>query len=218
MGHQLPGGEALRHEPADAGGINQEAPELPGQVDQARLGRGVGSPVEFGRKLRGPQIQARHQGVEEARLPDPRLADQGRSLARHQGAQLVDPDTGAVVEDDTPQSIVRKILRDHAGRQLAIAFQVRRPEKLTWDEILAQLKAQGFTRLIVEAGKPSTHRFIRLDDAAGQLADSRADAIHVVQDRLEASPTERERLTDAVTSALHFGQEELLLFAGRGCG
>lgn len=133
-------------------------------------------------------------------------------------AQLIDPDTGEVVEDGTPQGIVRRLLAEYSGRQVIIAFAVRRPGKLTWAEILEQLAGQGFTRLIVPNGDGGGHS-TRVEDAGGIL-DGDKSTIHVVQDRLTVEAHAQDRLTDAVTSALHFGQEELQVFTGdlRGDG
>ena len=61
-------------------------------------------------------------------------------------ATLFDPRTGAPLRDDNPQSIWNQLLEDYDGQTCVIAFAVHKPEQLSWDEILAPLSAQGYTR------------------------------------------------------------------------
>ena len=64
-------------------------------------------------------------------------------------AACYDPATGERVEDDTPQTIWQKSVTAHPGRTAIIAFQVAKPESLTWTEILTNLKGQSYVRVLV---------------------------------------------------------------------
>lgn len=122
-----------------------------------------------------------------------------------QVSQLIDPATGRVIEDDNPQSIWRKALKAHEGSSTLIAFQVTRPGKLTWKQILDSISSQGFTRLVVD------DEVTRLDavEAAKLPKDAR---LAVIVDKVTLAANQRARFIDAATTALHFGQGELHLF------
>src|SRR5208282_926997 len=47
-------------------------------------------------------------------------------------AECFDPETGERVEDDNPQSVWKKTAASHAGAQVLVAFEVRRPANLAW--------------------------------------------------------------------------------------
>jgi len=131
-------------------------------------------------------------------------------------AECFDPATGEKVEDDTPASIWEKALARFGGEPLIIAFRVARPANLTWTEILQNLKAQSYVRLLVpEAnGNLTTHRIDDLLPAADAPASPLAATPHlfVAQDRLAAEPAHRTRALEALETALHFGQGEVRLF------
>jgi len=120
-------------------------------------------------------------------------------------SQLIDPATGEVIEDDNPQSIWRNALAAHEGERALVAFQVTRPGKLDWKQILGSISGQGFTRIIVEG------EVTRLDavDAAQLPANAK---LAVIVDKVTLAANQRARFIDAATTALHFGQGELHLF------
>ena len=125
-------------------------------------------------------------------------------------AACFDPVSGEPVEDDNPQSIWTKSLAAHPGRTVVIAFKVARPENLTWPEILANLKNQGYTRVL--AGGAA----LRLDELLADpspLVSAGAGFVHIVQDRLALRPESHARFLESVETALHFGQGQVHLFA-----
>src|SRR5436853_4240128 len=63
-------------------------------------------------------------------------------------AECFDPATGEKVEDDNPQTIWDKSVVSHPGRSVIISFKVAKPANLTWPEILANLKNQGYVRVL----------------------------------------------------------------------
>ena len=73
-------------------------------------------------------------------------------------AACFDPDTGEPVEDDTPATIWAKTQAAHAGGLRDRGLPGGRPANLAWSEILASLKAQGYTRLLSSATRPRPAR------------------------------------------------------------
>ena len=67
-------------------------------------------------------------------------------------AECFDPETGEKVEDDNPQTIWKKVQSAHPGATVLVVFRVVRPANLKWEEILAGLASQGYTRALVPAG------------------------------------------------------------------
>ncbi|MFA5257611.1 MAG: excinuclease ABC subunit UvrA, partial [Opitutales bacterium] len=133
-------------------------------------------------------------------------------------ARLFDPEGGQPIDDDTPQTLARRIMERRAGRTVAVAFETRRPQSMPWAEILAQLQAQGYSRLIldaVEPGRPEPARFVRVEELTPDALVGKA-SVHVVQDRMEVVEENRDRLADAVATALRYGHGELSIFADDG--
>ncbi|ATC65517.1 excinuclease ABC subunit A [Nibricoccus aquaticus] len=135
-------------------------------------------------------------------------------------AECFDPVTGEKVEDDTPQSIWEKISAIHAKQTLIIAFRVKKPDNLTWPEILQNLKGQSYVRILVPAvdGNTTAHR---IDDFLTDLSAAKpsapasqlSDHIFVVQDRVTIDAASRARFLEATETALHFGHNEVRLFS-----
>jgi excinuclease ABC subunit A len=127
-------------------------------------------------------------------------------------AECFDPETGEKVEDDNPQSIWEKSSAAHPGRTVVIAFKVAKPTNLSWPEILQNLKAQSYVRVLVPAGAAAVAR--RIDDLLA-APQSLASAAHlfVAQDRVTLAPDQRSRFLEATETALHFGKNEVHLFA-----
>jgi excinuclease ABC subunit A len=135
-------------------------------------------------------------------------------------AECFDPVTGEKVEDDTPQSIREKISTTHAKQTLIIAFRVKKPDNLTWPEILQNLKGQSYVRVLVPNvdGNTTAHR---IDDFLTDLSNAKpsapasqlGDDIFVVQDRITITSESRARFLEATEAALHFGHNEVRLFA-----
>jgi len=132
-------------------------------------------------------------------------------------AECFDPVSGEKVEDDNPQSIWRKTLAASPMAQVIIAFEVSRPENLSWAEILANLKNQTYVRILSDAPGENALVVRRIDDLLGDTAPLQASSrIFVVQDRVRVEAPEMARFTEAVETALHFGSGEARIFAAEG--
>ena len=147
-------------------------------------------------------------------------------------AECFDPATGEKVEDDTPASIWAKTSAALGGGSVLITFEVRRPEQLTWPEILQNLKGQSYVRVLVPAGRkmpedgteqglgsatPATTGTLVVQRVEEVLADpgrmAGIDHLFVVQDRLAPAAENKARFLEAVEAALHFGQGQVRIFA-----
>ena len=51
-------------------------------------------------------------------------------------SKLYDPETGEVVESDSPQSIWKKVFELWKQKDVLLCFNVHKPESLKWDEII----------------------------------------------------------------------------------
>ncbi|HXC02963.1 MAG TPA: excinuclease ABC subunit UvrA [Opitutaceae bacterium] len=127
-------------------------------------------------------------------------------------AECFDPATGEKVEDDNPQTIWAKAAAAQAGANVVVAFEIKKPESLSWPEILKNLKNQSYVRVLVPAnsGALTTHR---VDDLLADAAPLKNAAhLFVAQDRISLAPENKNRFLEAVEAALHFGQGQVRLF------
>ena len=132
-------------------------------------------------------------------------------------AECFDPDTGESVEDDNPQTVWRKTLAAHPGATVIVAFEVARPENLSWAEILTSLKGQAYVRVLAAKSLDSNLAVHRVEDLLSEPgALSVAGRIFVVQDRVRVEPSQMARFTEAVETAIHFGRGEVRIFGGQG--
>ncbi len=125
-------------------------------------------------------------------------------------AECFDPVTGEKVEDDNPQTIWQKTAAAHADRTLLVCFRVAKPANLTWPEILANLKNQGYVRLLAAS---VVHKIDDLLVSSAPLASSFPPEVFVIQDRLAVTTTNKSRFLEATETALHFGQGQVHFFA-----
>ena len=132
-------------------------------------------------------------------------------------AECFDPATGEKVEDDNAHTIWSKTHASHADQTVVIAFKVTKPANLTWPEILQNLKGQSYVRVLL-AQPDGTVAAQRIDDLLS-LPPSTLNAqlstsphLHVVQDRVAVSTSDKPRFLEAIETALHFGQGEVFLF------
>ncbi|MGF1449787.1 MAG: excinuclease ABC subunit UvrA [Opitutales bacterium] len=123
-------------------------------------------------------------------------------------AQLHDPQTGEVVEDDNPETIWKKARASFADQEVLVAFAIDKPASLEWATVIDSLKAQGFARVYFEG---ELHRLETLE-----LPAQASGTLLVIQDRLSLKTSERNRFLEAAASALHFGKGELHLLDAQG--
>jgi excinuclease ABC subunit A len=101
---------------------------------------------------------------------------------------------GKEVTRDDPPSIFTSLERHCAGHddaRVTLTFPVKVPKNFKDEEVRANLEAQGYTRIHGE-------RVAQTEAGAVKVLD-------VVQDRLKWSSVERQRVMEAIESALRFG-------------
>ncbi|MEM1221481.1 MAG: excinuclease ABC subunit UvrA [Verrucomicrobiota bacterium] len=114
-------------------------------------------------------------------------------------ATLHDPATGEPITDDNPQSAWKALLTKHSGVNALICFEITKPDKLTWEEILKPLSAQGYAR-VVHGGK-----VLRIDKLLSSNSSLQGSLL-AVQDRIKISEATRARALEALQTAFQFGQ------------
>ena len=134
-----------------------------------------------------------------------------------QVATCFDPATGKPVEDDTPHTIWTKSHATAPHVAVIVAFKITKPEKLTWTEILQNLKNQSYVRVLTPTLNGGL-AVARIDDLlanpealAAQLAPTAA--LFVAQDRVTLNQETRARFLEAAEQALHFGQGQIYVFS-----
>jgi excinuclease ABC subunit A len=110
-----------------------------------------------------------------------------------------DPETGERLVRQTPQQIVDRVLELPEGTRFQVLAPVVRGRKGTYETLLADLAAQGFTRAIVDG------ELHELDDEV-DLARYEQHSISVVVDRLVRREGIERRLTDSMETALRLAE------------
>ncbi len=105
------------------------------------------------------------------------------------------PVCGAVIERQTPQQIVDRIMTHDEGTRFQVLAPVIRGRKGEYVELFRQLQTQGFSRARVNG------EIHQLSDPP-RLDKQKKHTIEVVVDRLAAKPSSKRRLTDSVETAL----------------
>jgi len=126
-------------------------------------------------------------------------------------AECFDPATGERVEDDNPQTIWAKAAAQ-AAATVIVAFEIKKPENISWPEILKNLKNQSYVRVLVPAGSGALAAH-RVDDLLADAAPLKGAAhLFVAQDRITLTPENKNRFLEATEAALHFGRGQVRLF------
>jgi excinuclease ABC subunit A len=105
------------------------------------------------------------------------------------------PVCGAVIERQTPQQIVDRIMTHDEGTRFQVLAPIIRGRKGEYLELFRQLQTQGFSRARVNG------EIHQLSDPP-RLDKQKKHTIEVVVDRLAAKPSSKRRLTDSVETAL----------------
>ena len=101
---------------------------------------------------------------------------------------------------DTVQSVTDRVLELEPGARFAVAFPLRRSERVTDQVLVESLRERGFVRVSVDG------RLLHLDELANaKIRLSKARELLVVVDRLTASADVASRLADAVGTAFREG-------------
>lgn len=136
------------------------------------------------------------------------------------GARLYCRGCGKVVRRDTPDSIYHSLAERAAvagDPRLVVTFPIAVPANFTEDEVRGFLEQQGYTR--VHAEETAVPRATIAKPAKGaKKAKAAKDAgeerriLHVIQDRFRFAGTERERVMEALDTALRMGAGHLAVY------
>lgn len=115
-----------------------------------------------------------------------------------------DPETGEVVQRQTPQQIVDRILGLDEGVRFQVLAPVVRGRKGEYSTLFADFLAQGFTRARVDG------EIVELQDAE-RLERYVQHDIEIVVDRLVMRDGIEQRLTESVETALNLADGHVLV-------
>ena len=124
-------------------------------------------------------------------------------------ANLYDPQTGKLVEDDNPISIWKKAFNYRQEETILLCFQVNIPEKLETEQVIKSLSSQGYSRTIYK------DKVIKLDELQPKGID-RKSPLFIIQDRIQLLEENRNRFLDATRTALEFGHGHIHLYSQNG--
>ncbi|MEM9036713.1 MAG: excinuclease ABC subunit UvrA [Actinomycetota bacterium] len=115
-----------------------------------------------------------------------------------------DPETGEIVQRQTPQQIVDRILGLDEGTRFQVLAPVVRGRKGEYSTLFAEYLSQGFTRARVDG------EIIELQDAE-RLERYVQHDIEIVVDRLVMREGIEQRLTESVETALNLADGHVLV-------
>ncbi|MGB3430232.1 excinuclease ABC subunit UvrA [Achromobacter sp.] len=134
------------------------------------------------------------------------------------GAKLYCRGCGKVVRRDTPDSVYHSLAERAAAAgdpRLVVTFPIAVPANFTEEEVRGFLEQQGYTRVHAEetaaprAAAPA--KGVKKAKAAKSSTESRR-ILHVIQDRFRFAGTERERIMEALDTALRMGAGHLAVY------
>ncbi|WP_454693286.1 excinuclease ABC subunit UvrA [Achromobacter aegrifaciens] len=134
------------------------------------------------------------------------------------GAKLYCRGCGKVVRRDTPDSVYHSLAERAAAAgdpRLVVTFPIAVPANFTEEEVRGFLEQQGYTRVHAEeTAAPRTAapaKGAKKAKAAKSSTESRR-ILHVIQDRFRFAGTERERIMEALDTALRMGAGHLAVY------
>ncbi|MDH2049624.1 excinuclease ABC subunit UvrA [Achromobacter marplatensis] len=140
------------------------------------------------------------------------------------GARLYCRGCGKVVRRDTPDSIYHSLAERAAvagDPRLVVTFPIAVPANFTEDEVRGFLEQQGYTRVHAEetavprataAAKGGKAAKGAKKGKAAKDAGEERRILHVIQDRFRFAGTERERVMEALDTALRMGAGHLAVY------
>lgn len=138
------------------------------------------------------------------------------------GARLYCRGCGKQVRRDTPESVFHSLAERAAALgdpRLVVTFPIAVPANFTEDEVRGFLDQQGYTRVHAEeaASAAAPVAKARRGKSAKGAKDGAAPVarriLHIVQDRFRFAAAERERVMEALDTALRMGAGHLAVYA-----
>jgi excinuclease ABC subunit A len=120
------------------------------------------------------------------------------------------PVCGRDLKPDTAETAADATLALPEGTRVLIAFPLKRSAKVTHAQIVENLKAKGFVRVVADG------EALHLDELPPKTNLTKAKELLVVADRLAVSPAERTRFTDAFETAFMEGDGDAVALTADG--
>jgi excinuclease ABC subunit A len=120
------------------------------------------------------------------------------------------PACGRELKPDTADSAAAATLALPEGTRVLIAFPLKRSAKVTHAQIVENLKAKGFVRVVADGAT------LHLDELASKTNLAKATELLVVADRLVVAPEERSRFADAFETAFVEGDGDAIAMTASG--
>jgi excinuclease ABC subunit A len=137
------------------------------------------------------------------------------------GAKLYCRGCGKLVRRDTPESVYHSVAERAANAgdpRLVVTFPIAVPANFTEDEVRGFLEQQGYTRVHAEenavprAAAPAKGAKKGKATKTGKAATEERRILHVIQDRFRFAGTERERIMEALDTALRMGAGHIAVY------
>lgn len=116
------------------------------------------------------------------------------------------PKDGTKIESSTPEQIVNRIISEHKG-ELVVLAPIVRQKKGTYEQLIKDLSAEGFSKVRVNGEMHSTSDKITLDRY-------KKHDIEIVVDTVDIS--DKTRLTESVESAIKRAQGLVVVLDSKG--
>ncbi|MFJ3462181.1 excinuclease ABC subunit UvrA [Achromobacter spanius] len=138
------------------------------------------------------------------------------------GAKLYCRGCGKLVRRDTPESVYHSLAERAATAgdpRLVVTFPIAVPANFTEDEVRGFLEQQGYTRVHAEetavprAAAPAKGAKKPKATKTAKAATEERRILHVIQDRFRFAGTERERIMEALDTALRMGAGHIAIYA-----
>ena len=138
------------------------------------------------------------------------------------GAKLYCRGCGKLVRRDTPESVYHSLAERAAQAgdpRLVVTFPIAVPANFTEDEVRGFLEQQGYTRVHAEenavprAAAPAKGAKKAKTTKTAKAATEERRILHVIQDRFRFAGTERERIMEALDTALRMGAGHIAVYA-----
>ncbi|WP_313067605.1 excinuclease ABC subunit UvrA [Achromobacter animicus] len=137
------------------------------------------------------------------------------------GAKLYCRGCGKLVRRDTPESVYYSLAERAATAgdpRLVVTFPIAVPANFTEDEVRGFLEQQGYTRVHAEetavprAAAPAKGAKKAKATKTAKAATEERRILHVIQDRFRFAGTERERIMEALDTALRMGAGHIAVY------
>ncbi|PTX12192.1 excinuclease ABC subunit A [Achromobacter mucicolens] len=137
------------------------------------------------------------------------------------GAKLYCRGCGKLVRRDTPESVYHSLAERAAQAgdpRLVVTFPIAVPANFTEDEVRGFLEQQGYTRVHAEetavprAAAPAKGAKKAKTTKTAKAATEERRILHVIQDRFRFAGTERERIMEALDTALRMGAGHIAIY------